>query len=120
MKCKAMTANKLPASVQFFDNLSTITEMLERRFSLRRIWQALKDDDKYSGDYTHFCRLVKKEFPYELEKKRQPTPKPKPKVVANAPQKQEEQSSDIHSDEEDLEDSDGPLMFMDDIGASKK
>lgn len=79
-----MKNSKLPPSVQFHDNLETIESMLERRFSVRRIWQSLQDEDKYTGNYPHFNRLVKKEFgdrraPFKKMEKTTKTGRPRTK-----------------------------------------
>lgn len=113
-----MTTSELPASVQFYDNLPTIEAMLERRFSLRRIWQTLTDEGKYTGDYTHFCRLAKKEF----GGKKLPSNKPRVNTKPSAPRIKEErvntQTESSAPEEED--DDDGPLMYMDDLASPKK
>lgn len=108
--------DQLPASVQFYDNLETITAMLERRFSLRRIWQKLKDDGKYSGDYTHFCRLAKKEF----DGKKQPSNNTRTKKSATPAQERSNESTDINEPESKEDDDDGPLMFMGDLASPHK
>lgn len=108
-----MTNNELPASVQFYDNLPTVEAMLERRFSLRRIWQTLTDEGKYTGDYTHFCRLAKKEF----EGKKRPS---RPRVTTSAQKVKEERPSNTTEKVEPEDDDDGPLMFMDDLASPKK
>lgn len=110
-----MTNNELPASVQFYDNLPTIEAMLERRFSIRRIWKTLSDDNKYTGDYTHFCRLAKKEF----EGKKPPSNRPR--VTTSAQKTKEERPSNTKEKvEPEQDDNDGPLMFMDDLSSPKK
>ncbi len=109
-----MTNSQLPASVQFYDNLPTVEAMLERRFSLRRIWQTLADEGKYTGDYTHFCRLAKKEF----EGKKRPS---RPRVTTSAQKvKVERPSNTTEKVEPEEDDDDGPLMFMDDLASPKK
>lgn len=104
--------------MQFYDNLDEITQMIQRRFSNRLIWKSLTDEKKYSGDYTHFCRLIKKEFDDKSEL--QATPK---RVAKSAPVKkkiEQPSSSKNETSEEEKEDDDGPLMFLDDIGGPSK
>lgn len=119
-RVKIMTSSKLPASVQFYDNLSEITGMIERRFSNRLIWQTLFDEKKYTGDYSHFCRLVKKEFDdkssLQVSPKRPAKIEPKKnQIKASSASNQEKQKNNADETEED-----GPLMFLDDLGASSK
>lgn len=117
-----MSPSELPASVQFYDNLSTISDMRVRRFSLRRIWQTLTDSGKYTGDYTHFCRLAKKEFGDHKEPQK-PTHYQKPAAPhsrENTRPTTKASSAPGSTNDNEEEDDDGPLMFMDDISTKKK
>lgn len=115
-----MKDSPLPPSVQFHDNLGTIAAMLERRFSLRRIWKKLKEEDKYTGDYTHFCKLAKREF--GVKKK----PEERKAKIQTSPRNFKEEGSTtiaevkIDSVDTEDEDEDGPLMFMGDLSSPKK
>lgn len=109
----SMSDEDLPASVQFHDNLEQITQMKNRRFSYRRIWQQLHDSGDYTGHYTHFCRLAKAEFGENSNK---------PKVFKNPKkeidrQDQEKVEPEAINDEDDDE---GPLLYMNDLNSSVK
>lgn len=95
-----MKPDPLPVVVQFHDNLQQISPLLERRFSLRRIWQQLSSEGKYSGDYSHFCRLARKEFDLSNQ------------GVRN--------SAASTASKEPTQESEGPLMFLGDLVKNKQ
>lgn len=113
-----MANDHLPASVQFFDNLSTIKEMKERRFPIKRIWQSLHDEGKYTGDYTHFCRLAKKEFDTALPTSNNLKQSTQQQSTQN--KKQECSKNPPKKEDADTQEDDGPLMFMGDLSQPKK
>lgn len=115
-----MTDLKLPASVQFHDNLEEISSLIERRFSKKKIWEMLKEKNKYSGDYTHFLRLVKKEFDdkssvqVSRKKPKKIEPKKNQITISSSDNQKQQQTETVEEDEE------GPLMFMNDLGINSK
>lgn len=113
-----MNPTELPASVQFYDNLETISDMRVRRFPLRRIWLTLTDSGKYTGDYTHFCRLAKKEFGEEVKAHKKHNTQAKV-PLQRTPENSKSPNTPAPTNDTQ-EDEDGPLMFMDDISTKKK
>ncbi|NRA71971.1 MAG: hypothetical protein HRU24_13195 [Gammaproteobacteria bacterium] len=109
-----MTGEKLPPTVQFFDNLSEITAMRDRRFSAKLIWQTLQKEDKYDGDYTYFCRLLKKEFNGESTVKSGSEKVTSSVSISSTQQK----SQSIKSTQSETSKGE-PLMYMSDLDQKK-
>ena len=110
-----MTDKKIPLSVQFFDNMPIIEEYLNRRFPVKTIWEKLRAEQKYTGDYTHFSRLVKNEFsgkraPNKQERKTTPKSSATLKEPKPSPKQKTETVATVEDDDDD-----GPLMFMNDL-----
>ncbi len=108
-----MSDSKLPASVQFYDALTEITQMRERRFSVIKIWEHLKEKGKYTGDYSHFLRLVKKEFGTAKPAKATPPKRAVARRITPSSSAKEEVREEV---KEEVKEEDGPMVFMEDLG----